>query len=115
MLEDTRHNLEECTKFFNAAWNMENDPFKPLKVSEVYKGIKVPDTRVKSLKDIYPHYFVRILDENDPDFKTHEPGCPEFMMEREEIITTIRAMRAIQERYNEEVYSELMRRFTALS
>lgn len=109
MLDTTKSNLDECTKFFAEAWKIEEDPFAPLKVSEVFDGINVPDVRNHSLTELYPHYFVRVLDPASPDYNSHHPGSAEFMAEQTEIIAIIKAMRAAQQVYNEKEYDECLR------
>lgn len=112
MMETTRSNLDECNKFFLAAWEIENDPFCPLKVSEIFAGINVPDVRnpEQSLEKLFPHFFVRVLDPNSPDYNSHHPGSAEYMREQEELLGIIRSMRAVQQSYNEKEYEECLRK-----
>lgn len=113
MLESTKNNLDELNKFFASLWEIENHPYAPLKVPEVFAGINIPDPRKpgQELTTLYPHYLVRILDVNHPDYASHLPGSAQFMQEQEELIGIVKQVRAVAEKFNERMSAECEQQF----
>ena len=98
MLEDTKFNLEQVTKMLTEIRKIEEDPIAPVTMKEVYGDMWIPDVRdpEQSLTKLYPHYFVRIFDQRNPEYRSHRADSPEFQKEKEQVYTLVRSIRQCQ-------------------
>lgn len=102
-IETKRLNKEELTKFFMAAYAVEQDPYHPMTLEEAFPGINIPDIRKEGsrLEDLWPHYIIPKLS-TEPGYEAYRKGSPEFVREFNDIVALIRAMKARADEVNAE-------------
>ena len=98
MLDDTRFNLAQVTKMLTEIRQIELDPVSQVSMKEVYGDLQIPDVRDpnQALDKLYPHYFVRVCDMKNPEYKSHRVGSPEYNQEKEAVYSLVRSIRQCQ-------------------
>lgn len=113
LAEDTKFNLDQVTNMLVEIRKIELDKQNPVLVSEVYGDMQIPDPRIpgQELTTLFPHYFVRVFDQRDPDYASHRVDSPEYRKEKEQVYSLIRAIRQCQtnwiERENAKCWQQL--------
>lgn len=104
LIEAKRHNYNQFNNFFLELYKIEEDPFAPIKVSEAFPGIKIPDVRVdgSKLEDLWPHFFVCKTNPKEPDFADYQPDSELYKKEFQELVSLTKSVRARADEINKE-------------
>lgn len=104
LIEAKRHNYGQFQNFFMELYKIEEDPFAPIKVSEAFPGINIPDIRQQGsrLEDLWPHFFVCKTNPKEPDFADYQPDSELYKKEFLALVALTKSIRARADEINKE-------------
>ena len=75
LVDAKRQNRDQFYRFFSELYKIEEDPFVPAKVVDVFPGLNIPDVRKpgQTLEEKWPYYFICKTDPKDPTFADYQP------------------------------------------
>lgn len=104
LIDAKRHNREQFYKFFTELYKVEQDPYAPIKVSQAFPGIDIPDVTKpgQTLEEKWPYFFVCKTDPKDPTFADYQPDSEKYKADFNALVALTKRIRARADEINAE-------------
>lgn len=104
LIQAKHHNKEQFQRFFTELYEIERDPYAPIKVADAFPGLNIPNITMpgQSLEEKWPYYFICKTNPQEPDFADYQPDSPKYKANFQELVALVKAVRARAEEINKE-------------
>lgn len=104
LVDAKRQNRDQFYRFFSELYKIEEDPFVPTKVADVFPGLDIPDVRKpgQTLEDRWPYYFICKTDPKDPTFADYQPDSEKYKADFNNLVSIVKKVSARADEINKE-------------